>query len=74
MKSIEKEKLTMSNELKNNELLNEAVENITEEELMEIAAAGDTNPEATPSVVMAVTAVTALGTNIFSCGKGFGCK
>jgi len=56
----------MSNELKNNELLNEAVENITEAELKEIAAAGDVKPEATPLLVTAVTAVVA--------SAAFGCK
>jgi hypothetical protein len=46
----------MSNELKNDKLLKGAVENITEEELQTIAAAGDTTPEATPAVIMTVTA------------------
>lgn len=63
----------MSNEIKKEELLKKAVENITEEELQAIAAAGDTDPEATTAIVTAVTAVSSLGTTIFSCGKGFGC-
>lgn len=63
----------MGKEKTREEMINAAVENITEEELREIAAAGDTDPEATPAIVSAVTAVSSLGTAIFSCGKGFGC-
>jgi len=50
----------MSNELKNDELLKGAVENITEAELKEIAAAGDINPETTSKLVSAVV-TTLLG-------------
>ena len=49
----------MSDQKKRDALLKEAVENVTEEELQEIAAAGDTNPEATPVVISVVSAVTA---------------
>jgi len=63
----------MGNEKNKEELLKKAIENISEEELQAIAAAGDTDPEATPAIVTAVTAVSTLGTTIFSCGKGFGC-
>jgi hypothetical protein len=63
----------MSNEVKRDELLEAAVENITEEELQAIAAAGDVKPEATPAIVTAVTAAGTLATKVFSCGKGFGC-
>lgn len=63
---------SMMSEKNRDQLMEEVVGGISEEDLKTIAAAGDTEPEATPAIVSAVTAVTNLATYVFSCGKG--CK
>ncbi|KAI4452150.1 hypothetical protein C823_006732 [Eubacterium plexicaudatum ASF492] len=60
----------MSKEIKKEKILKEAVENITEEELQEIAAAGDTTPEADAGIIFPVSQVSVLKTNVFSCKPG----
>ena len=59
-------------EEKKNKVLEEAIGAISEEDMKKIAAAGDTEPEATPAIISAVTAVSQLATYIISCGRG--CK
>lgn len=51
MKILRKGEENMSKEIKKEKILKEAVENITEEELQEIAAAGDTTPEADAGII-----------------------
>lgn len=58
----------MSKEMKNEELLIEAVEKASEEELQEIAAAGDTTPETISPI-----SITTAGSFVFTCGNGLGC-
>lgn len=55
----------------NDQLMEEVVGGISEEDLKTIAAAGDTKPEATISIISPETAVTAT-TFLLSCTKG--CK
>lgn len=58
----------MSKEMKNEELLIEAIEKASEEELQEIAAAGDTTPE-----TISLISITTAGSAVFTCGNGLGC-
>lgn len=52
----------------NEEILKLAVENISEDELQEIAAAGDIYPEITSYI-----SITTAGSTLMTCGNGLGC-